>query len=409
MKTLCSLLALVFLSASTLAIQSIDDIDTYKPCILDSTECPSDQICFQYFCYPKEADPQEPLTSCKKRSDCKDVEGSPKCFKQSRVGICVSEDDYEMCESHAECEDKGGKCCGDYCCNEVYFQALQDTPCDDYDEACEETKDTLGDIEVESLACTEDSACEDKHTGHTCCEDHELLLNVTLSIDTLNWNGDKRCCMSNDGIRQLHQIENFDNLTDADIDQIDENIYRHHDKRNLCKTLTNHLAEDVFQTCEEEKQLEIKEQAQAVALEIATKAADMAQKYAEEAENAKIAALEYAESAENASDTKGYNAFVADANLKIEEARVASEAANNQATIATDAGDAGDGGDAEERASAAATAAQMFYEEAKEALEGIEAPTTTTTTTHKPINTATCIKLSTISVISATILYSLVN
>merc|ERR1712156_775424 len=221
--------------------------------------------------------------------------------------------------------------------------------------------------------------------------------------------GDKRCCMSNHGIRQLHQIENFANLTQDDIDQIDANIYSHHDKRNLCKTLTIHLAEDVFQTCEEEKQLEIKEQAQAVALGIATAAADMAEKHAEEAEDAKIAALENAENAENASDTKGYNAFVADANLKIEEARVASEAANNQATIATDAGDAGDGGDAEERAFAAASAAQTFYEEAKEALEGIEAPTTTTTTTHKPINTATCIKLSTISVISATILYSLVN
>merc|ERR1712156_686559 len=210
--------------------------------------------------------------------------------------------------------------------------------------------------------------------------------------------GDKRCCMSNHGIRQLHQIENFANLTQDDIDQIDANIYSHHDKRNLCKTLTIHLAEDVFVTCKEEKELEIKEQAQAVALGIATAAADMAEKHAEEAENAK-----------NASDTKGYNAFVADANLKIEEARVASEAANNQATIATDAGDAGDGGDAEERASAAATAAQMFYEEAKAVLEGLEAPTTTTTTTQKPINTATCIKLSTISVISATILYSLVN
>jgi len=409
MKTFCSLFALVFLPASILAIQSIDDIKIYEPCIVDSTVCPSeDQVCFQYFCYPKEADPQDPLTSCKRNSDCKDVDGEPKCFKTSRVGICVSVDDYEMCESHEECEDKGGKCCGDYCCNEEYFQALQETPCEEEDEACNEVVGDITVYEEKSLACLDDSTCEAKHAGHTCCEDNSLLNNVTLSIATLNWKGDKRCCMSNDRIRQLHQIENFDNLTADDIDLIDGNIYTHPDKRNLCKTFTHHL-EGVFETCVEEKELEIKEQEQAAALEIATAAADMAQKHADDAENAKIEALAAAENAKTAADIKGYKGFVADANLKIEAARVASEAATIQAAAAKDAGDAGDDGATSDKAAASAAAALTSYEEAKVALEGIEAPATTTTLKPDSPATATCIKLSTISVISATLLYSLVN
>ena len=132
---------LVFLPASILAIQLIDDPGMYKPCIVDSNTtkltCPSDQVCFQYFCYPKKADPQDPLKSCKKKSQCRDVEGAPKCFKQGLVGICVSDEDYEHCESHKECQGRGGKCCGDYCCNDLYFEALLNTKCGENDEACE--------------------------------------------------------------------------------------------------------------------------------------------------------------------------------------------------------------------------------------------------------------------------------
>ena len=82
MKTLVYLSVLVFLPMMALAVTSINDTGTYKPCFMysSSTECPSDQVCFQYFCYPKEANPQDSLTSCKKGSQCRDVDGAPKCF-----------------------------------------------------------------------------------------------------------------------------------------------------------------------------------------------------------------------------------------------------------------------------------------------------------------------------------------
>merc|ERR1711936_1274537 len=127
----------------------------------------------------------------------------------------------------------------------------------------------------------------------------------------------------------------------------------------------------------------------------------------DDAENAKIEALAAAENAKTAADIKGYNGFMADANLKIEAARAASEAATIQAAAAKDAGDAGDDGATSDKAAASATAALTSYEEAKVALEGIEAPATTTTLKPDSPATATCIKLSTISVISATLLYSL--
>ena len=139
MKTLWGCMFLVFLPASTLAIVSINDTALYKPCIPYSSAaaCPSeDQQCFQYFCYPRTG-AQDPLKSCKKNSDCNDVYGAPKCSKQSRVGICVSRDDYERCYTNEECEGRGGKCCADYCCNEEYFQALQEIPCEEDDGECQ--------------------------------------------------------------------------------------------------------------------------------------------------------------------------------------------------------------------------------------------------------------------------------
>ena len=70
MKFLWSLLAFVFLPTFTMAVVEINDIEIYKPCILDSTTCPDDQVCFQYFCYPKVASAEDPLKSCRKNSQC---------------------------------------------------------------------------------------------------------------------------------------------------------------------------------------------------------------------------------------------------------------------------------------------------------------------------------------------------
>ena len=129
---------LVFLPLMALAVTRINDTGTYKPCFMYSRlpSSTSDQVCFLYLCYPNENDPQAPLTYCKKGIDCRDVDGTSICFKQSRLGICISEEDYEQCESHKECEGRGGKCCGDYCCNEKYFEALQKTCCEENDETC---------------------------------------------------------------------------------------------------------------------------------------------------------------------------------------------------------------------------------------------------------------------------------
>ena len=128
----------VCLPALTLAVSSINDIQTYKPCILDSTECPDDQVCFQYFCYPKVASAGEPLTSCKSNSECPGFkpDKEEKCFKKRQSGVCVPAEDNETYESHEECKDRGDKLCGDYCCNKEYFQALLDVECKPKDLLC---------------------------------------------------------------------------------------------------------------------------------------------------------------------------------------------------------------------------------------------------------------------------------
>lgn len=147
MKSLQNVFILVILPSITFAITSINDIQTYKPCMVDVTECPSDQVCFQYFCYPKNADANQPLQSCKRPSECEAFNDTKKCFKNSRVGICVSEADYELCESHKECEGRGGKCCGDYCCNKEYFHELLKMDCNPKDTACKEIKGSLQELE----------------------------------------------------------------------------------------------------------------------------------------------------------------------------------------------------------------------------------------------------------------------
>ena len=132
MKTILSLSCLVFLSASTLAVDVINDISIYKPCFPGG--CDGEEVCFQYFCYPKSG-METPLRSCKKPKQCKDL-GDYKCYKPSpTTGVCVPSADYDMCEGHDECEGRGGKCCGDYCCNEEYFQELLKKKCNEDDES----------------------------------------------------------------------------------------------------------------------------------------------------------------------------------------------------------------------------------------------------------------------------------
>ena len=133
MKFLWSLLAFVFLTTFTVAVVEINDTTIYKPCVRDSTTCPDDQVCLQYFCYPKVASAEDPLKSCRKNSQCLGWKPSrtQKCFKEGRNGVCIPSNDYEMCETHEDCEGRGGKCCVDYCCNTEYFNALLNAPCND--------------------------------------------------------------------------------------------------------------------------------------------------------------------------------------------------------------------------------------------------------------------------------------
>jgi len=213
MKFSWSLLAFVFLPAFTVAVIEIKDITIYKPCIVDSTVCPHDQLCFQYFCYPKTAKAADPLKSCSKNSHCDGWKPSKteKCAKQGRNGVCVPSEDYETCEAHEDCEDRGEKCCGDYCCNEEYFDALQKLVCPEGDVDCEAVKKTMIDQEIDqekrSLDCTTDELCEEKHNGHKCCEDNSLLKNITFSDPMENWGGSKRCCMSATKLRKLSDVD----------------------------------------------------------------------------------------------------------------------------------------------------------------------------------------------------------
>merc|ERR1712179_472092 len=122
----------------------------YKPCFMgsDSTKCPEDQACFQYFCCPK-ADAQVPLKSCKKTKECKAIDAAKKCYKQlATQGICVSSEDYETCESHEECQGRGEKCCGDYCCNKNYFDSLITISCKADDGICKEVQKDMKDMEL---------------------------------------------------------------------------------------------------------------------------------------------------------------------------------------------------------------------------------------------------------------------
>ena len=141
MKSVTNIIVLAFLPALTLAVTSITNTTTFKPCFMgsDSTECPQDQECFQYFCYPKEG-ANDPLKLCKKTKECGSSVTNLKCYKpMPTYGICVSSEDYDMCESHEECQGRGDRCCGDYCCNKNYFKNLIAISCKADDEVCKVT------------------------------------------------------------------------------------------------------------------------------------------------------------------------------------------------------------------------------------------------------------------------------
>jgi len=431
MKNLQSLLSfLVFLPAVTVAVIEINNIELYKPCIVDSTACPDDHACIQYFCYPKVASEEDPLKSCKKNSHCDGwkPDKTEKCFKEGQNGVCVAAEDYEMCEAHEECEDRGGKCCGDYCCNEEYFDALQTQECTEGDEACEEVQTVMFSQEMESLACESNEACEAKHEGHVCCDDNPLLINLTLTDELLNWEGDRRCCMNSEGIRKVEQIED---LTDADLNLISARIFEFDDKRDFCKGLLPALAEDL-QTCVDETEAEAEEKRSA----IAEAALAEALKFAEIAVTARLTAETAGASANTTSDSKAAQGFANDASTASDDAQTA---ANSSAAASEEASDAGSAGtaavDAQEAADNAQNDADAAFDAAEDAknrveeLKEIEAEAEAEAaeaaevqrlneielnknkpTTKKPLTgDATSIKVSMISVISATVFYCLLH
>ena len=117
-----------------MAVEVINDTSIYKPCF-GQGDCGGEDQCFQYFCYPKRG-METPLRSCRKTLQCKDL-GDFKCWKPSPIfGVCVPSVDFELCEGHDDCEGRGGKCCGDYCCNEEYFQELLKKKCREDDDLC---------------------------------------------------------------------------------------------------------------------------------------------------------------------------------------------------------------------------------------------------------------------------------
>jgi len=412
MKTIWSLSCLVFLSASTLAVDVINDISIYKPCFPGG--CDGEEVCFQYFCYPKSG-METPLRSCKKPKQCKDL-GDYKCYKPSpTTGVCVPSADYDMCEGHDECEGRGGKCCGDYCCNEEYFQELQKKECSDDDEVCSEVQTVLFSIEMESLACESNEECEAKHTGHKCCSDNPLLKDVLLSDETLNWEGDKRCCFSATGERQLDEIEN---LTQEDYGLIDGKVSELPNKREFCKDLLKPL-QDSFQTCIDEREAEAEEKR----TEVAEAALAVAQNHAQDAADAKAKAVGLAESAKSASDSKEAQGYANDAKMEADNAQASANASSIAAGDAADAGSAGNAaveaeeaasmaqGDADAADTAAADAqdAADLLKEAEIAAEKAKAEEEAKKAKYDQLSSATSIKVSTVSVTSALILYHLMS
>lgn len=339
MKTLWSLSCLVFLSASTLAVQIINDIETYKPCFPGSNGCDGEEVCFQYFCYPKSGQ-ETPLRSCKRKEQCKSL-GDYKCYKPLPTkGVCVPKEDYETCDGHEGCEGRGGKCCIDYCCNTEYFEALLNKECDENDGDCKEVQNDLVKQEKKSLSCETKEACDKKHTGHKCCLDNPLLVNVTLSDKIQNWEGAKRCCMSGTSTRQINDL--IPKLKGDDVVKIDEELAKQPNKRDLCNEYKEIPAlKDKFETCKEVQEVQVQDDAKEKALEEVQTAANNAKTAAQEAKNhmeaaktAKIAAEKaknITQTSENIDEVKNANAT---AQLEAKKANTSAIEAGNEAVKA---------------------------------------------------------------------------
>ena len=139
----CVLVGLVCLSELVLvnAVLTMNNTERFPACIEDN-DCRrlDNHVCFQYFCYPWQtvssvaADLPLPLDLCRSNKDCpkKGKQEKQECFRHHdkrkiTSGICIPSQD--SCSEHDECEGKGGKCCNGYCCNQVYYEAIQNLPC----------------------------------------------------------------------------------------------------------------------------------------------------------------------------------------------------------------------------------------------------------------------------------------
>jgi len=345
------LLAFVFLPAFTVAVLEINDTTIYKPCIVDLTACPDDHSCIQYFCYPKVASEADPLTSCKKNSHCDGwkPDKTQKCFKEGQNGVCIAAEDYDKCEAHEECDSRGGKCCGDYCCNAEYFDALLKLNCTKGDENCEEAKAVMAGQEKKSLECTTDQLCEEKHTGHTCCEDNSLLKNIDLSDSMENWNGSKRCCTSaTNQPRKLSEVD--ERLTSGDWAKISQEVATlpSAKQEEMCKELEKPISEEIL-TCktlldenksklDAQKKTKLEEEqaveaATAAASDVET-ASEKAEIQMKTAENATIAAETAQTTAETSEDLDKIKTANTTAHAEAKKAQTAAEKAAEEVKTA---------------------------------------------------------------------------
>merc|ERR1711962_1748886 len=205
------------------------------------------QSCYQTFCYPKKPSDNEPLKSCKRRSDCKDPGYTcAKAFSSQK--LCILNDDSEVCDSHQGCQNQqlGDKCCGDYCCNTAYYDALKKQDCLD-DVICTSITNKILLFDAESQNCQTDANCTTQQLGEKCCTDDPILKDITLSDEALNWKGQKRCCMHKEGKRTLDDLD-LDALIMVDESAISAKIYEMPNKKAYCEGLQKNTQE-AFQTC----------------------------------------------------------------------------------------------------------------------------------------------------------------
>jgi len=188
------------------------------------------------------------------------------------------------------------------------------------------------------------------------------LADIMLTNETLNWEGDKRCCMSATGVRQLEEIEG---LTSDDYSAISEKVLQKDNTREFCKGLLPALANDL-QSCLDEFAAEAEEIAEAERTAIAEAALEEAKTYAETAANARLEAETAAESANTTSTSKAAESFATEA---AQAATRAQNAANASADAAERAADAGSAGDAAVDAQQSADDAELDAELALNAAE----------------------------------------